>query len=389
MKQSILLKILRDTKIDNILRSFCDLLDISASITDNKGNTVLSINPKRLCECFHHNNLEFCVQCRNGVQDAELNLDKNFVMSECINGIIDVSVPIIVSGKCIANLFLGQYFTKSPDLDYFREQGESFGVDVDEYIKAIEELPIITEKQSKVVSEFVVNFIDYLSITADKFIEVGEQRNNLEEAVEKRTAELTRLQFLTDNTLELTKSAYCYMELRDPTVYFMRPRAARLFGVDVKDDDRYDMKEDFLDLVAAVAPDIAAQTQEKLTEILSGDLDFYKIEHPILRPVDGEVIWVKVLAIPLKDEKGNVIEVLGGMQNITEQKNNEFSLLEARREAEAATHLKTEFIANMSHEIRTPMNAILGYTDVLSTMLKGKEELSHIETIQKASKNFT
>lgn len=40
------------------------------------------------------------------------------------------------------------------------------------------------------------------------------------------------------------------------------------------------------------------------------------------------------------------------------------ALDEARREAEALAHIKSQFLANMSHEIRTPLNGILGLAQI-------------------------
>ena len=41
-------------------------------------------------------------------------------------------------------------------------------------------------------------------------------------------------------------------------------------------------------------------------------------------------------------------------------------LAASQREAEAASHAKSEFLSNMSHDIRTPMNAIVGLTSIAS-----------------------
>ncbi len=102
------------------------------------------------------------------------------------------------------------------------------------------------------------------------------------------------------------------------------------------------------------------------------------------RVAQGGFIPLSITLGPLPDDRGWCAVI----RDIAHWKRVEEELTTARRQAEAASLQKSQFLTNVSHELRTPLNAIIGFADVMATECFGPigndRYLEYLEDIKRS-----
>jgi PAS domain S-box-containing protein len=153
-----------------------------------------------------------------------------------------------------------------------------------------------------------------------------------------------------------------------PASDFVGERRTRTLGSLICEEDR-----------ERVAAEIARSVAE---------LSPYQVEYR-LQHADGSVRAMWEHGAVTQDETDPQIRWIDGViLDISERRQMEQELRQAKDKAEQAAAARASFVANMSHEIRTPMNAILGFTDVLLDTELDTSQRRHLDTVRKEGRSL-
>lgn len=149
---------------------------------------LISSGWRDICTKFHRGDpasIKCCLRS-NVSMTKKLNKPGQIHLEECGHGLMDGGTPIIVRGKHIATLATGQVFFKEPDLEWFRDHARRFGYDVEEYVKAVSETPVVNEKRFRAELEYLGELASMVAEMGYSNLQIQDQKATLEAEVEER-----------------------------------------------------------------------------------------------------------------------------------------------------------------------------------------------------------
>lgn len=152
--------------LQELMNHFQKLTGMVFAILDLKGKILVAAGWQDICTKFHRVHPETAKCCRESdvylTQGVEAG---KFKLYRCKNNMWDVSTPLIIGGRHMGNLFMGQFlFTdEEMDRDLFRQQARTYGFDEDAYLDALERVPRWSRETLDTVMQFYSRFSDMLA----------------------------------------------------------------------------------------------------------------------------------------------------------------------------------------------------------------------------------
>ena len=139
---------------------------------------------------------------------------------------------------------------------------------------------------------------------------------------------------------------------------------------------------------AKICDEDRERVRDAFERLANGETQKMREEYRVGRqwlPSPQQNEWVEVrAAVDERDANGKPLSLIGTSMTVTQRKEMEEALVQAKVKAEEANTLKSSFLANISHEIRPPLNAIVGFSSLLVSAERGisEEKQEYINIIE-------
>ncbi len=334
-------------RVSALLEGFNKTTGFVTAILDLEGNVLAQSGWRRICTDFHRVHPESARHCTTSdtVLASAMQQGKRYHFYSCLNGLVDVAVPLVVGGEHVATLFSGQFFFDPPDRSLFRAQAGRYQFDEGSYLRALDDVPVVSREKVETAMEFLLGMTQLISDMTFQRLQLMEMNTALE-ASERQLRSSQQIAHLGSWHLDVATNRVTWTE-----------QLYRMYGFDPSLPPPPYTEHSKLFTPASWAALATALEKTRATGVP------YELELEMLRP-DGSTGWMWVHGEALRNSAGEATALWGAAQDIT-----------TRKRAEAALQQQAEALRASNEELQRFNRAIV---DRELRMIELKREINEL-----------
>ncbi|MDD4325797.1 MAG: PAS domain S-box protein, partial [Candidatus Bathyarchaeota archaeon] len=310
-------------KLQGLMDNLYEVTKIASAIIDLNGNILVKTGWREICTKFHRANpqtlkncLESDVELTRGVKPGEYKLYK------CKNNLWDVSTPLILNGKHVANIFSGQFLLEDDKIssEFFAAQAEKYGFNKEEYLDAFKKVQRFNREKIEKTMHFNVKLselISQLSLSNLKLTKAFAEQKTIEKKIresERRWA--VTLSSIGDGVIATDVLG---------KVSFMNSVAEQLTGWTLDEAAGKSLGQVF----NIVNEQSRLSVESPVAKVLLEGVVVGLANHTVLVRRDGTEVSIDDSGAPIRDDQGNITGVVLVFRDITKRKKTEETLAES------------------------------------------------------------